>query len=1077
MSENREEEELAENRILQDDLGTEIIGKKTEDLAIEPSANDDIQATTSASDVIITLTEAVIEKSEGCEKITYSAAFESSNRWYENLKTYSTNSSLAENSTIATSTQFFAYLDQQGSGSSIAVLPYSSIGKNHIPVNSPAYQQPIIRAHSQLVADFAFSPFRGNVLYSCAPDRLLKIWKLPEEGLTVDMSVANSSLSTKSKAALRSLAVSSIIDNLVAARGGREISLFDVIAGREIYTTTDSNSFFQGDILDMVWSYYNDYLFTTSKDKLIRLFDPRINPKQFTVAKQWAGHSGFRFANVIPVEDTVSLFSLGHNSKTQEREVFLWDLRKTETGPVVQHVVDKKEGQLYSVYDDDHHFLYVSGKGDSHLHIYKTSTTGSALEEVLDQSILTDSLNGRDVVKGIALLPKISSLIKSSQEVGRILKLSEGLIQPVIISASTAVIPPEGMITRCAAPPALSVGEWSEGAVKPPRTVVVVPSEDISTSDELEDNSAPEKNDGESGSGNRDSVDVGSSKRASALRVSQSTMKYRHIYGKEPKKELTYYNLQPDLTALDSPIIAGNEHYWAIPYRGGGGPVYLSTHSNFGKVLPECLTLNSHKATVQEIAFSPFHEDIMLTGSYDCTMKLWNVRSALEAYEEQLKEAQAKKTFPKVTSVSMTWTETIGEFRQHTNSIRTINFHPTVPNLFCSTGQDMTLRFFDLNTMEEISCLNVATATADNQGSSASELANSLITNLSFNFDGTQLLMASKDRQLRWIDPRRNQLIDTIQHAKYLGRNLRVAWCARSLSEDPVVTVSAGNGGMRQIALWDKRNWKEPAAVRMIDNASGQLFPLYDEGLNVVYVAGKGDTMIRGFEISALNNAPSASHDSEAPTSSPADDYHYLFEKCFDYQTLGRETIAGVCLLPKRVVDYRQVEVSRMLKLSTDTVIPIHFHVPRADYLKEYFHDDIYLPVRSNQDSSATMLDWKNLSLSEAETATIFAPVMESLKPADMTAVSEKPVTPVPSERNSKIQSYRANIAQKAEETKQNEEKFNRLQQLAFQNAQYHKNASGPMKIGSVVVSNPQLKEAVNNLTAEEEDSDENDWD
>ena len=74
--------------------------------------------------------------------------------------------------------------------------------------------------------------------------------------------------------------------------------------------------------------------------------------------------------------------------------------------------------------------------------------------------------------------------------------------------------------------------------------------------------------------------------------------------------------------------------------------------------------------------------------------------------------------------------------------------------------------------------------------------------------------------------------------------------------------------------------------------------------------------------------------------------------------------------------------------------------------------------------------------------------------------VSEKPETPVPSQTNSKIHSYRENIAKKEEETKQNEEKFNRLQQLAFQNAQYHKNTSGPMKIGSVVVSNPQLQES-----------------
>ena len=180
-------------------------------------------------------------------------------------------------------------------------------------------------------------------------------------------------------------------------------------------------------------------------------------------------------------------------------------------------------------------------------------------------------------------------------------------------------------------------------------------------------------------------------------------------------------------------------------------------------------------------------------------------------------------------------------------------------------------------------------------------------------------------------------------------------------------------------------------------------------------------------------------------------------------------------MLPKRMVDLRAVEVNRFLKLSTDTVTSISFHVPRADYLKEYFHNDIYLPVRSCTESNATVYDWKNIA-NIPSNDTIFNPIMESLKPENMMNVTEKPVSPLPSESNSKISSYRASIQRQEEENKQKEEKFSKLQQLAFQNAQYHKNSSGPMKIGGVVVSNPQLKESNTNKKQDDDSDEEVDW-
>jgi hypothetical protein len=310
---------------------------------------------------------------------------------------------------------------------------------------------------------------------------------------------------------------------------------------------------------------------------------------------------------------------------------------------------------------------------------------------------------------------------------------------------------------------------------------------------------------------------------------------------------------------------------------------------------------------------------------------------------------------------------------------------------------------------------------------------------------------------------------------------------------DPICTVSAGASGLRQIHLWDPRNLESPIQSKIVDNASGQLFPFFDEGLSTLFVAGKGDTIVRSYEIMSmketskdlnassgvfsssgasspvrggtLSNISAGNVDTSESATSVDDSLGPLFfEKSSDFQS-SREPIAGICVLPKRVLDVRNIEVTRILKLTSDAVIPCTFKVPRADHLKAYFHDDIFPPVRAKH-SELTVSDWKSLDIP----ASLFNPVLESLRPADMSNISEKPAEAAPSALKSKVESFRQDIAKKESENKIKEDNFAKLQKLAEQNAQYNVNRSGPMKIGGVIVTNLALE------AADEVDSDDN-WD
>ncbi|CAN0518721.1 unnamed protein product [Ectocarpus sp. 12 AP-2014] len=102
-------------------------------------------------------------------------------------------------------------------------------------------------------------------------------------------------------------------------------------------------------------------------------------------------------------------------------------------------------------------------------------------------------------------------------------------------------------------------------------------------------------------------------------------IKLRHVYGVETKGAKPVFNLSPLLTSLDGPILAASSSFWAVPWVGGGGPVYVSPLSASGKVEPDCGLVNGHKAAVHSIAFSPFQPNLMATGSEDSTVKLWSL--------------------------------------------------------------------------------------------------------------------------------------------------------------------------------------------------------------------------------------------------------------------------------------------------------------------------------------------------------------------------------------------------------------------------------------------------------------------
>eukprot|EP01039_Chlorochromonas_danica_P002620 gene2620-2863_t len=945
---------------------------------------------------------------------------------YENLKTYSPTASTG-GVHLAANSKFFAYLDAAGSGGSVGLLPLSSYGKNHIPISSPAYQQPVIRAHSQLVEDFAFHPFNTQLFFTCSTDKAaLKVWDVPSEGLVIDLSSPKTTLGTSSKAPLYGVQPHSSADNILAVRGSRELAVLDLTASKE--TLLIGSDQFNGDIQSFSWSFAGDLLLTIGKDRQLRFFDGRTA----ALAGNAVAHEGLRYASLQCLGDSPYLLSLGHN-KQWEREFFLWDHRQLSAGPVAVQAVDplqpdqqanQQQGPLLSIFDMDRNHLLLGGRGDVYVKSYSFRNGEMSFQS--SHNVAMDS-QLRDKTWSLALLPKQSpSSPLGADECAHVLKLTEGQVQTIAIRDQE--FERDSSTSFYESGPALSASTWLSGENSSPLRIPLSlpppppPPSAAAALPQPGDKSNDDKSNSDvGGSRSVSPLPFDESRSSKRLSIGSTIFKYRHMYGTENKKELTAFNLTPDLSSLDSPLIACSEQYWAVPYRsgGGGGPVYISRLDSYGRIAHDCVTLNRHKSAVQDLTFSPFQSNLLATGSIDSAIHLWDVDTLFQ--DGSLSREAVDRADP-LASLSAQ------------SSVRVLAFHPTVSQLLVSSGQDLALRFHDVTHGAEVSSIRLRPESE-------------AIANFSFSYDGLLVAAATKGRTVQVLDARVTKSVQSVVDVSKMGRNLRVVWCGRSSNEDPLVTVSSGSGGNRQICLWDVRNPSAPVITRSIDNASGQLFPLYDEGLNVVFLAGKGDTILRAFEISSLGV-----------------EGDYMMDRCVDFQN-GMEPIAGVAMLPKRCCDVRSVEVARLLKLTKDSVSTISFKVPRAEHLKPYFQDDIYRPVRSLL-SQVSVDDWMNVEVPPS----FFQPQFESIQPEDMIKASEKPAEPLRSEVNSKVQAYRASIRIAQEEEKQREDAFAKLQKLAVQNVQYHANLSGANKFGGELAKKTALQQ-------EEDDDSDGGWD
>jgi coronin-2 len=173
-------------------------------------------------------------------------------------------------------------------------------------------------------------------------------------------------------------------------------------------------------IQSMVWSRDGSFIATTSKDKKIRVIDPRTG----SIVMEGLGHQGSKISKVVILGCGMKLFTTGF-SKLSERQIALWDIRNLSK-PIHIEVVDCSSGILIPYYDHDTKIVFVGGKGDGNIRYYEiTENTEPYLHYLSEYKSSTPQ-------RGLGMMPK-RGLDVTKNEIFRFYKLHAmgGICEPI----------------------------------------------------------------------------------------------------------------------------------------------------------------------------------------------------------------------------------------------------------------------------------------------------------------------------------------------------------------------------------------------------------------------------------------------------------------------------------------------------------------------------------------------------------------------------------------------------------------------------------------------------------------------
>ncbi|PAA67299.1 hypothetical protein BOX15_Mlig026481g1, partial [Macrostomum lignano] len=400
--------------------------------------------------------------------------------------------------------------------------------------------------------------------------------------------------------------------------------------------------------------------------------------------------------------------------------------------------------------------------------------------------------------------------------------------------------------------------------------------------------------------------------------------KFKHVFGKGAKREFCYDNIRVTKSSWDSTFCAVNPKYIAIiTDAAGGGAFMVLAHDQYGRVERDPPLVAGHKAAVLDVQWCPHDDEFIASASEDCTAKVWRI----------LPESFSDGNL----------TESYRDLVAHNRRVGLVVWHPSAYMVLLTAGADNKVLIWNVEEEEVMKEIEFP----DN------------VLSCSFNWVGSMFVCSCKDKVTRVVNARTGEYV--AEEKLHEGTKPQQVLFLR---DGRVFSTGFSRMSERQWGLWNGSTL-EPIDKQELDNSNGVLFPFYDPDVNLLYLVGKGDSVIRYFEVT--------------------DDAPYVhFLNVFQ----SSEPQRGMGWMPKRGLDVSSCEISRLYKLHQKGLCePISFTVPRKS---ELFQDDLY-PDTCAESYALTAEEW--LQGKDAE------PVLSPVRPdaasaADIAAAKAKKRVP-----------------------------------------------------------------------------------
>lgn len=275
-----------------------------------------------------------------------------------------------EGNILATNGVFIAAL-WNSMGSNIYIMDYKS--RQNIPTDKK-----YIRVSKQVMDDIEFSPFRSDLLSTSCSDSTVKLWKIPEGGLTEDLEKEELCYKKKRKCILnRFNPVASDIAALFHSQPA--IDVWNSEVGKSIVEISMKDN-----PTSLSWNPNGILVGATLKNKTFNAFDPRAN--KLVVSSLIS--EGSKSTKMCWIDNNnVGILCY---TKSNGKEFRVFDLRKvkddlTLEAPIQTISIDKSPSFTTPFYDAESEVLFTVGKGESTIKswyrdngVFKNATVSSS---------------------------------------------------------------------------------------------------------------------------------------------------------------------------------------------------------------------------------------------------------------------------------------------------------------------------------------------------------------------------------------------------------------------------------------------------------------------------------------------------------------------------------------------------------------------------------------------------------------------------------------------------------------------------------------------------------------------------